>query len=139
MFHVNSTMCSKRRRMVKYYVWNNNMLYLVCPLKAKQHKQWASLYIFYVKIYYKLANHDLILSLMVRWVKLKLRKESVFLKKVPEQGTLELDTLNPDRLILISNKDTFNFLLNPLFFSIFGYSFTRVRPMRVLKLKGAKI
>ena len=34
-------------------------------------------------------------------------------------GTLEWDTFNPDCLIRISNVDTFNFLLNPLFF---GYS-----------------
>ena len=31
-------------------------------------------------------------------------------------GTLELDTFNSDRLILISNVETFDFLLNPLFF-----------------------
>ena len=34
----------------------------------------------------------------------------------PELGTLEWDTFNPDWLIRISNVDTFNFLLNPLFF-----------------------
>ena len=33
-----------------------------------------------------------------------------------ELGTLEWDTFNPDCLIRISNVDTFNFLLNPLFF-----------------------
>ena len=33
--------------------------------------------------------------------------------------TLEWDTINPDCLIRISNVDTFDFLLNPLFF---GYS-----------------
>ena len=32
-------------------------------------------------------------------------------------ATLELDTLNPDFFISISNEDTFYFLLNPLFFS----------------------
>ena len=36
----------------------------------------------------------------------------------PELGTLEWDTFNPDWLIRISNVDTFNFLLNPLFFDI---------------------
>jgi len=34
-------------------------------------------------------------------------------------GTLEWDTVNPDCLIRISNVDTFDFLLNSLFF---GYS-----------------
>ena len=33
-----------------------------------------------------------------------------------ELGTLEWDTCNPDCSIRISNVDTFNFLLNPLFF-----------------------
>ena len=37
----------------------------------------------------------------------------------PDLGTLEWDTINPDCLIRISNVDTFNFLLNLLFF---GYS-----------------
>ena len=36
-----------------------------------------------------------------------------------ELGTLKWDTINPDCLIRISNVDTFDFLLNPLFF---GYS-----------------
>ena len=36
-----------------------------------------------------------------------------------ELGTLEWDTFNPDCVIRISNVNTFNFLLNPLFF---GYS-----------------
>ena len=36
-----------------------------------------------------------------------------------ELGTLKWDTFNPDCLIRISNVDTFDFLLNPLFF---GYS-----------------
>ena len=35
--------------------------------------------------------------------------------KFSELGTLEWDTFNPDCLIQISNVDTFNFLLNPLF------------------------
>ena len=37
----------------------------------------------------------------------------------PELGTFKWDTFNPDCLIRISNVDTFDFLLNPLFF---GYS-----------------
>ena len=37
-----------------------------------------------------------------------------------ELETLELNIVNPDRLIWISNLDTFNFLLNPLF--LFQYS-----------------
>ena len=36
-----------------------------------------------------------------------------------ELGTLEWDTFNPKFLIRISNVDTFNFLLNPLFFGYF--------------------
>jgi len=36
--------------------------------------------------------------------------------KLPELGILEWITFNPDCLIRISNVDTFNFLLNPLFF-----------------------
>ena len=36
-----------------------------------------------------------------------------------ELGTLEWNTINPDCLIRISTVDTFDFLLNPLFF---GYS-----------------
>ena len=35
-----------------------------------------------------------------------------------EQGTVEVDTFSPDRLIWISNVATFNFLLNPLFLDI---------------------
>ena len=35
-----------------------------------------------------------------------------------ELKTLELDTLNPDRLILISTVETFNFLFNPLLLQI---------------------
>ena len=34
----------------------------------------------------------------------------------PELRTLEWETFNPDCLIRISNVDTFDFLLNPLFF-----------------------
>ena len=37
-----------------------------------------------------------------------------------ELGTLGSDTFNPDRLIWISNVDTFNLLLNPLFFLFFS-------------------
>jgi len=33
-----------------------------------------------------------------------------------ELGTLEWDTIDPDCLIRISNVDTYDFLLNPLFF-----------------------
>ena len=36
--------------------------------------------------------------------------------RISDLGTLEFDTLNSERLIFISNVDTFNFLLNPLFF-----------------------
>ena len=36
-----------------------------------------------------------------------------------ELGTLEWETINPECLIRTSNVDTFDFLLNPLFF---GYS-----------------
>ena len=36
-----------------------------------------------------------------------------------ELGTQEWDTINPECLIRISNVDTFDFLLSPLFF---GYS-----------------
>ena len=36
----------------------------------------------------------------------------------PELETLECDTFNPDCLIRISNVDTFNILLNPLFFEL---------------------
>ena len=36
----------------------------------------------------------------------------------PELGTLEWDTFYHDCLIRISNEDTFNFFLNPLFFDI---------------------
>ena len=50
-----------------------------------------------------------------------------------ELTTLELDTVNPDCLIWISNVDTFNFLLNPHFFSLFGY-LSFVWPMRVHSL-----
>ena len=42
-----------------------------------------------------------------------------------ELGTLEWDTLNPDCLIRISNGDTFNLLLNPLYF---GYSTENQKP-----------
>ena len=38
---------------------------------------------------------------------------------VSELGTLQWDTFNPNCLIRISNVDTYNFQLNPLFF---GYS-----------------
>ena len=38
-------------------------------------------------------------------------------------GTSELDSHNPDSLIWKSYVDTFNFLLNPLFVSLFGYSY----------------
>ena len=37
-------------------------------------------------------------------------------EKRTELGTLEWDTINPDCLIRISNVDTFDSLLNPLFF-----------------------
>ena len=36
-----------------------------------------------------------------------------------ELGTLKWDTFNHDCLIRISNVDTFNFLLNPLFLDIY--------------------
>ena len=42
-----------------------------------------------------------------------------FIIQCSELKTLELDTFNPDRLIWISNVDTFNFLLNPLWFFLF--------------------
>ena len=42
-----------------------------------------------------------------------------FIIQCSELKTLELDTFNPDRLIWISNVDTFNFLLNPFFFFLF--------------------
>jgi len=35
-----------------------------------------------------------------------------------ELGSLEWDTINPDCLIRISNVDTFDVMLNPLFFWI---------------------
>ena len=40
------------------------------------------------------------------------------LKGIPELGTLEWDTCNPDCLIRVSNVDTFMILFNPLFFLI---------------------
>ena len=43
----------------------------------------------------------------------------ILLLVVPELGTLEWDTFNPDCLIRIFNVGTYNFLLNQLFF---GYS-----------------
>ena len=46
-------------------------------------------------------------------------KSSLKCQKCPELRTLEWDTINPDCLIRISNVDTFDFLLNPLFF---GYN-----------------
>ena len=54
-----------------------------------------------------------------------------------ELTTLELDTFNPDCLIWISNVDTFYFLLNPHFFSHFGY-LSFVWPMRVHSLYCAQ-
>ena len=54
-----------------------------------------------------------------------------------EHGTLELDTLNSDRLISISNVDTFNFLLNLLFSLILNIP-TTFRPMIVISLNGAQ-
>ena len=38
-----------------------------------------------------------------------------FVLNSPKQKTLEWDSLNPDRLIWVSNVNTFDFLLNPLF------------------------
>ena len=43
----------------------------------------------------------------------------VYSKLQSELKTLALDTFNPDRLIWISNVNTFDFLLNPLFFFLF--------------------
>ena len=42
----------------------------------------------------------------------------------PELGTLERDTFNPDCLIQLLNVETFDFLLNPLFF---GYSIEKTK------------
>ena len=54
-----------------------------------------------------------------------------------ELGTLDLDTLNSDHLISISNVDTFNFLLN-LLFSLILIIPTTFRPMIVISLNGAQ-
>ena len=37
---------------------------------------------------------------------------------IPELGTLEWDIFNPNCLIRLSNVDTFNFFVNPLFFGL---------------------
>ena len=58
-----------------------------------------------------------------------------------ELRTLELETFNLDCLIRISNADTFNFLLNPLFFGYRKTSFSKLEsPSRfcILILNGTQ-
>jgi len=57
--------------------------------------------------YFKVFSSD---SLYLKWTSLTLLSCDL---------SLEWDTFNPDCLIRISNVDTYNFLLNPIFF---GYS-----------------
>ena len=67
--------------------------------------------VFRVPMWIILVNYK-----MVGYLKLRLQSLS---KGRSELGTLEFDTLNPDRLIWISNLDTFDFLLNPLFLYLY--------------------
>ena len=78
-------------------------------------------------------------------VPLKEKSVDLLCRAFPELGTLEWDTINPDCLIRISNVDTFDFMLNPLFFgyrtekSKTGFFKLRVLPVScILILNGAQ-
>ena len=64
-----------------------------------------NIFLFYISFLGKIFRNSFSLAFQNKYIKSELK-------------TLEWDILNPDRLIWISNLDTFNVLLNPLFLDI---------------------
>ena len=65
-----------------------------------------------------IVEHRVPLGTLIRHFHLSVKKMQLY--KCPELKTLELDTINSDRLICISTVETYDFL-NPLFwFTLIG-------------------